>query len=66
MNNTASKPIEMQACYHSFPAGSRIKLEIATADFPQANPTWDFAWIWLYHNKKMPSRLMLPVVPDGT
>ncbi len=66
MNNTASKPIEMQACYHRFPAGSRIKLEIATADFPQANPTWDFAWIWLYHNKKMPSRLMLPVVPDGT
>ncbi len=66
MENTAAKPIEMQACYHRFPAGSRIKLEIATADFAQAYPNFDFAWIWLYHNKAMPSRLMLPVVPNGT
>ena len=56
----------MQAIYHRFPAGSRIKLEIATADFPQVYPTFDFAWIWLYHDKTMPSRVILPVVPNGT
>jgi putative CocE/NonD family hydrolase len=66
MQNTAGKPIEMQAIYHRFKAGSRIKLEIATADFPMTYPNFEFAWIWLYHNRSMPSRLILPVVPDGT
>jgi len=62
--DTSSQPIEMTACYHRFKAGNRIKLEIATADLISALPIFTPTLIWLFHNKKMPSRLMLPVVPN--
>ncbi len=64
MANNASQPIELQACYHKFKAGDRIKLKITTADLIMALPLFSPAFIWLYHNKTMPSRLILPVVPN--
>ncbi|OFW60629.1 MAG: hypothetical protein A2W01_07595 [Candidatus Solincola sediminis] len=63
-NNTASDPIEMQACYHRFAAGSRIKLEIATADLITIWPNLGIGFINLFHNRNMASRLILPVVPN--
>lgn len=65
VNNTESQPVEMQACYHRFEAGSRIKLRIATADPPQVLPYLNFAVILLHHSKDMPSSLILPVVPNS-
>jgi putative CocE/NonD family hydrolase len=58
-------PLEMQACYHRFPAGSRIKLEIATADLISCWPHWGFSLILLQHRGDAPSRIILPVVPEG-
>ena len=58
-------PVEMQACYHRFPAGSRIKLEVATADLISCWPHWGFSLILLHHGGDAASRLVLPVVPDG-
>ena len=58
-------PLEMQACYHRFPAGSRIKLEIATADLISGWPHWGFSLIMLQHRGDAASRVILPVVPDG-
>jgi predicted acyl esterase len=63
MVNTAEEPIEMQACYHRFPAGSRIKLELATADLAMTWPVWGFNMIFLHHNNQAPSRIILPTVP---
>ncbi len=64
MNDTASRPIEMQACCHRFRAGSSIKLMITTADPPQALNYFTLAAIWLCCGGEMPSRLVLPVVPS--
>ncbi len=63
-NNTASNPIEMQACYHRFQAGSRIKLEVATASLIDILPVWGINLILLHHKQQMSSSLNLPVVPD--
>ena len=63
MVNTAEQPIEMQACYHRFPAGSRIKLELATADLVMTWPIWGFNLILLQHSNQAPSRIILPVIP---
>ncbi len=65
LNDTASRPIEMQACCHRFRAGSRIKLRIATADPPQALNDFTPAVILLYRGGGMPSSLVLPVVPGS-
>jgi putative CocE/NonD family hydrolase len=65
MNNTAANPVEMQACYHRFPAGSRIKLEMATADLIDIWPNLGLGFINLFHSKDMASRLILPVVPNS-
>jgi putative CocE/NonD family hydrolase len=65
MNSTAANPIEMQACYHRFLAGSRIKLEIATADLIDIWPVPYLSFILLHHHRDMASRLVLPVVPDS-
>ena len=64
MTDTEDRRIEMQANYHSFPAGSRIKLEFTTADLPMAWPCWEFNAILLHHNSNAPSRIVLPVVPN--
>lgn len=64
MSDTAGQPIEMQACYHRFQKGSRIKLEIATADLISAWPYWNLVFILLHHSKDAASRLILPVIPN--
>ena len=64
LDDTTAKPIEMQACYHRFPAGSRIKLEIATADLVGTWPNWGLGFILLHHGGGTASRLVLPVVPN--
>jgi putative CocE/NonD family hydrolase len=64
LSDTSDEPIQMQACYHRFPAGSRIKLELATADLPTIMPYLDMASILIYHEGSCASRLMLPVVPN--
>jgi putative CocE/NonD family hydrolase len=63
LSSTEKDPIEMAACYHRFPAGSRIKLEIATADLGMTWSYWSFSLIRILHDKNAPSRLILPVVP---
>jgi len=64
MANNAAHPIEMQACYHKSKAGHRIRLRITTADLIMILPLQNPGFIWPYHNKKLPSRLILPVVPN--
>ena len=66
MSSTADHPIEMQAIYHRFPAGSRIKLELTTADLPSTLPYLDFSLISLYSGGKRASRLILPIVENSS
>jgi putative CocE/NonD family hydrolase len=65
LTDTKDRRIEMQANYHRFPAGSRIKLDFTTADLPMAWPCWEFNAILLHHNSNAPSRIILPVVPNN-
>ena len=64
MVDTSDKPIEMQAFYHCFEAGSRIKLEITTADLISAWPNFTPSITWLFHDAEYRSQLLLPVVPN--
>ncbi|MBC7253115.1 MAG: CocE/NonD family hydrolase [Actinobacteria bacterium] len=59
-------PLEMQACYHRFRAGSRIKLVVSTADLLSCWPNWGLNFIFLLRSREMPSRIVLPIVPPGT
>ncbi|MGQ9758651.1 MAG: CocE/NonD family hydrolase [Actinomycetota bacterium] len=59
-------PLEMQACYHRFQAGSRIKLVVSTADLLSCWPHWGLSFIFLLRSAERPSRIILPVVPAGT
>ncbi len=58
-------PMEMQAAYHRFQAGSRIKLEIATADLVTCWPHFGFSFIMLQRRAGAASRVILPVVPNS-
>jgi len=58
-------PLEMQACYHRFTAGSRIKLEVATADAISCWPYWGLNFILLQRRAGAASRVILPVVPNS-
>ncbi|MDI7251921.1 MAG: CocE/NonD family hydrolase C-terminal non-catalytic domain-containing protein, partial [Actinomycetota bacterium] len=60
------EPLEMQACYHRFSAGSRIKLVVSTADLLSCWPHWGLNFIFLLRSRERPSRIILPVVPAGT
>ncbi|NPV59981.1 MAG: CocE/NonD family hydrolase [Actinobacteria bacterium] len=64
MCDTAARPVEMQACYHRFPKGSRIKLEISTADLLMTWPYFGLTFIQLQRNRAAATRLILPVVPN--
>jgi len=64
MSGTGGQTVEMQACYHRFPKGSRIKLELATADLLMTWPVWGLSFILLHHRGDAASRLILPVVPN--
>jgi putative CocE/NonD family hydrolase len=63
--STVEDPIEMQACYHRFAAGSRIKLEICTADLLSVLPHFGFSFIQLFRGQGVASRLILPAVPSS-
>lgn len=63
LSDTGSEPVEMQACYHRFRKGSRIKLELSSADLLMAWPVWGFSFILLHHRADAASRLILPVIP---
>jgi len=58
-------PVEMQACYHRFEAGSRIRLEVSTADLITCWPYWGFSFIFLQHRAGAASRVIIPVVPNS-
>lgn len=64
--STSDEPVEMQACYHRFAEGGRVKLEIATADLLTIWPHWGLSFIQLMHSPGAASRLILPAVPDGS
>jgi len=64
MSSTGGQAVEMQACYHRFQKGNRIKLELATADLLMTWPVWGFSIILLHHRGDAASRLVLPVVPN--
>ncbi|MBN2026693.1 MAG: CocE/NonD family hydrolase [Actinobacteria bacterium] len=64
--SSTGQGVEMQACYHRFSQGSRIKLELATADLLMTWPVWGFSIILLHHRGDAASRLVLPVVPNGS
>jgi uncharacterized protein len=66
MCSTAAEPVEMQAIYHRFAKGSRIKLEISTADLLMTWPHFGLAFIQLFRRQGAASRLILPVVPNGS
>lgn len=55
--------LEMQACYHRFSAGSRIKLVVSTADLLSSWPYWGLNFIFLLRGRDAASRIILPVVP---
>jgi putative CocE/NonD family hydrolase len=54
--------LEMQAVYHRFRKGSRIKLELATADLLSLWPYWGLNIILVHHSSDRPSSITLPVV----
>jgi hypothetical protein len=56
--------IDIDATAWHFPAGHRIRLSLATADWPNVWPTPTLATIDLRRGAAAPSRLELPVVPD--
>lgn len=58
-------PLEMQACYHRFRAGSRIRLEVSVSDLLTGWPYWGLNIIHLLRNAGAPSRIILPVVPGS-
>jgi putative CocE/NonD family hydrolase len=58
-------PVGMQACYHRFPAGSRIRLEVSTADLITCWPVWGLSFIFLQSHTGAASRVILPVVPGS-
>jgi putative CocE/NonD family hydrolase len=57
-------PVEMQACYHRFKAGSRIRLKVGTADLISCWPHWAPDFIHLQRRAGAASRVILPVVPN--
>jgi putative CocE/NonD family hydrolase len=62
---TRDNPIEMVMAYHKFKKGSRIKLELSTADLLMTWPYFTFNQIQLEHGAAAPSRIILPVVPNS-
>ncbi len=56
--------IEIDATAWRFPAGHRIRIAIATADFPNVWPTPELATLDVHRGAATPSRIVLPVVPD--
>ena len=64
--STNERPIELTACCHRFSAGSRIRLDIQTADMSMAWPYWAFSIVDILHDGEAPPRLLLPVTGPRT
>jgi putative CocE/NonD family hydrolase len=56
-------PIEIDATGWVFPAGHRIRVAVASADWPNVWPTPEPATNTIHRGAANPSRLVLPVVP---
>jgi uncharacterized protein len=56
-------PIEIDATGWVFPKGHRIRVAVASADWPDVWPTPELATNTVYRGPATPSRLVLPVVP---
>jgi putative CocE/NonD family hydrolase len=59
--STDAAPLVLTSCCHRFSAGSRIRLDIQTADLSLAWPYWAFSLVSLLHESAAPPRLVLPV-----
>lgn len=55
--------IEIDTTAWVFPAGHRIRLAIASADWPNVWPTPEPATNWVLRGESRPSRLVVPTVP---
>jgi hypothetical protein len=55
--------VELQATAWTFTKGNRIRLALASADFPELWPTPEAGTSTIYRGGASPSRLVLPVVP---
>ncbi len=60
-----AEPVEMQAVYHKFKAGSRVRLKLATADLITCWPNWTASAISVQRRLGAASRVILPVVPNS-
>jgi hypothetical protein len=70
--------VDMQATGNYFPPGHRVRLEIASANFPRFDrnlntggnnfdeKAWKVARNMIYHSSKYPSHVILPIVPART
>jgi len=55
--------VELQATGWTFAKGNRIRLALASGDFPELWPTPETGTTTIYRGGDSPSRLVLPVVP---
>jgi hypothetical protein len=55
--------IDLKYMAYVFPAGHRIRVDVASADFQNAWPTAKAAVNTVYRGSKYPSRITLPMVP---
>jgi hypothetical protein len=68
--------VDLQATSNYFPPGHRIRLEVASSNFPRFDrnlntggnnydeTTWKVAANTIHHSAKYPSYVLLPVIPD--
>lgn len=56
--------IELLAAAYRFQAGHRLRVAVASADFPDVWPTPSPCVIELYHDAERPSRILLPSAPE--
>ncbi len=64
--------IEVMPCAHRFAPGHRLRLEIANGDSPVTEGLFTHLYGWwkvgrdtIHHDAAHPSRLLLPVLPEG-
>ncbi len=56
--------IDLEYLAYVFPAGHRIRVDIASADFQNAWPVSMPAVNSIYHSSRYPSRVVLPITPE--
>lgn len=75
-NEPTTFRIELSDIGHVFQPGHRVRIEISSSNFPYISPNqntgnpvatdidWRVANQTIHHSQKLPSRLILPVLPD--